>query len=31
MLGKDSVQDVKVYYDDEIESVDLAELMKPYE
>ena len=31
MLGKDSVQDVKVYYDDEIESVDLAELVKPYE
>ena len=31
MLGKDSVKDVKVYYDDEIESVDLAELMKPYE
>ncbi|MDD6010614.1 MAG: hypothetical protein PUC13_04245 [Lachnospiraceae bacterium] len=31
MLGKDSVQDVKVYYDDEIESVDLAELIKPYE
>ena len=31
ILGKDSVQDVKVYYDDEIESVDLAELMKPYE
>lgn len=31
MLGKDSVQDVKVYYDDEIESVDLSELVKPYE
>ena len=31
MLGKDSVKDVKVYYDDEIDSVDLAELMKPYE
>ena len=31
MLGKDSVQDVKVYYDEEVESVDLAELVRPYE
>ena len=31
MLGKDSVEDVKVYYDEEVESVDLAELVRPYE
>ena len=31
MLGKDNVEDVKVYYDDEVENVDLDELVKPYE